>query len=799
MNFPYFKFTRKKIWVFISSVLLIGYIFCLPSGLFNDPTSTVLEDKKGILLGAKIATDGQWRFPSNEKIPEKFAKAIVNFEDKYFYEHPGINPVSFFRAFKQNVNAGKIKRGGSTLTMQVIRLSRKGQARTVFEKIVEVILATRLEISYSKEEILALYASHAPFGGNVVGLDGASWRYFGRSPEDLSWSEAATLAVLPNAPSLIYPGKNHERLLAKRNRLLLSLWRSGEMDSVSCLLAQAEQLPEKPFPLPQLSPHLLDRVSKEGMDGQTVASTLDAGLQERIKNIVEKYSLKFQGNQVFNAAAIVAEVETGNVIAYVGNTKPSFHPDRNTESEVLQGHSVDIITSSRSTGSILKPFLFSAMLSDGEILPGTLVPDIPTQIGDFSPQNFYLTYDGAVAAKSALARSLNVPCVKMLQQYGVDRFHYFLKKLGITTLTYPADHYGLSLILGGAESSLWDLCGIYGSMARKLNRAQSGLSEGKDKNAWHSLRYRYDPTLNRSQGFLDVASIYLTFESMSEVNRPDIDASWKLFSSSSKIAWKTGTSFGNRDGWAIGVTPNYVVGVWVGNANGEGRPNLTGIGTAAPVLFEIFGALETQENARLASWFKMPKDEMKQIDVCKESGYRALPICEHKEKEWVQSAGLKTAPCPYHRMVHLDPTGRWRVNSDCEEVSQMTHRSWFVLPPAMEWYFKSKNPAYNELPPFRKDCKNSSTTSSMELLYPKQESKIFVPVELDESTGNVVFRVAHRKSEATIYWHLDDNYIGSTTGIHQLGLSPNAGQHALTLVDEFGETISQKFEIIARK
>lgn len=799
--------SRKKILIGISFVLLIWYIFCLPSKLFTNPTSTVLEDKNGILLGAKIAGDGQWRFPYDENVPEKFTKAITNFEDKYFYSHPGFNLVSMLRALYLNSKSGKIKSGGSTLTMQVIRLSRKGQGRTVLEKIIEIILATRTEISFSKKEILALYSSNAPFGGNVVGLDAASWRYFGRKPEELSWSEAATLAVLPNAPSLIYPGKNHMRLLEKRNRLLVSLWKSGEMDSLSCMLAQSEPLPEKPFPLPQLSSHLLDRASKEGMDGQTVLSTLDANLQERIKNIVEKHSLKLQGNQIFNAAAIIADVETGNVLSYVGNVSDSpSHPfsDSNNETEKWRrgeldqhGTSVDIITSPRSTGSIMKPFLFSAMLSDGEILPNTLVPDVPMQIGNFSPQNFYLTYDGAVPARRALSRSLNVPCVKMLQQYGVDRFHYFLKKLGITTLNFPADHYGLSLILGGAEATLWDLCGIYASMARKLCPSPAlPIGEREEKNLWHPLNYFSNntslPMGGSESGLLDPASIYLTFEAMTEVNRPDIDASWQVFSSSSKIAWKTGTSFGYRDGWAIGVTPKYVVGVWVGNANGEGRPNLTGIGTATPVLFEIFGTLGHQE------WFKAPYDEMKQIEVCRESGYRALPICEHKEKMWVQPAGLKIAPCPYHRLIHLDATGRWRVNSDCEDVSQMIHKSWFVLPPAMEWYYKSKNPTYSELPQFRSDCKSSSV-SSMELIYPKRESKIYVPVELDEKTGKTIFKAAHRHSEISIYWHLDDNYIGSTKGIHQMGLSPEPGQHTLTLVDEFGETVTQRFEIIGRK
>lgn len=786
---------KRKILLGISAVLFIWYLFCLPSPLFKDPTSTILEDKNGTLIAAKIADDGQWRFPHNEKVPDKFAKAITTFEDKYFYWHPGINPVSTFRALWLNAKSGKVVSGGSTLTMQVIRLSRKGKSRTVFEKIIEMILATRTEISFSKKEILALYSSHAPFGGNVVGLDAASWRYFGRSPEQLSWGEAATLAVLPNAPSLIYPGKNHQRLLKKRNKLLDELFKEGEIDSLTCELSKQESLPGKPFPLPQLAPHLLDRSIKEKFIGQRIVTTLDAQLQQRVTDIVEKFSLKFQGNQIHNAAALVAEVETGNVISYVGNvsdSKNEMEKGRNGEADT-HGNSVDVIMSPRSTGSILKPFLYSAMLSDGEILPNTLIPDIPTKIGSFSPQNYYLSYDGVVPAKRALARSLNVPAVKMLQQYGIERFHYYLRKLGITTLTKPADHYGLSVILGGAEATLWDLTGVYASMARVLNSAnrEEVFSEEVFPLSYFSSTSAINP---QSSSFsIDPASVYLTFEAMVEVARPDRDANWEMYSSSSRIAWKTGTSFGYRDGWAIGVTPRYVVAVWVGNANGEGRPNLTGIGTAAPVMFEIFGLLRTQE------WFQPPHDYMKQVLICHESGCRATDLCENKEKQWVQSAGLKTPPCQYHRMVHLDASGKWRVTSDCEDVSKMIHKAWFVLPPAMEWYYKSKNPTYQQLPPFRSDCIGTAALHSMELIYPKPDSKIFVPVELDETTGKTVFRVAHRKKDVTIYWHLDDEYLGSTKDLHEFGVAPDAGQHTLTLVDEFGETTSQKFEIVGKK
>ncbi|PCI04783.1 MAG: penicillin-binding protein 1C, partial [Flavobacteriaceae bacterium] len=232
----------------IVAVLLLAYYFCLPKQLFKAPTTTVITSNNNQLLGALIATDGQWRFPKNDSVPEKFKTCILNFEDAYFYKHPGFNPVSIFKALKGNLQSGKIKRGGSTITQQVIRLSRTGRPRTYLEKLKEIILATRLEFRTSKNNILSYYCSNAPFGGNVVGLDAAAWRYFNRNPSQLSWAENATLAVLPNAPSLIYPGKNQQLLLKKRNRLLHKLLTKNSIDSLTYQLSIAEGLPQKPYP-----------------------------------------------------------------------------------------------------------------------------------------------------------------------------------------------------------------------------------------------------------------------------------------------------------------------------------------------------------------------------------------------------------------------------------------------------------------------------------------------------------------------------------------------------------------------
>ncbi len=411
----------------IALAAAVSFAAALPRELFAPACSTVLYARGGELLGATIAADGQWRFPARSQVPEKFRRALVEFEDRRFYSHAGVDPFAVARAIRQNRSAGRVVSGASTLTMQVIRLSRAPRQRTVGEKLVEMLLALRLEMREDKGAILALFASHAPFGANVVGLDAAAWRWFGRPAQSLSWAESALLAVLPNNPSLMHPGRNRDALAAKRDRLLEALRESGALDDEECRLAKAEPLPPQPRPLPALAPHLLG-----GLRGLS-RSTIDAGLQQRAAAVVGRHGRELARAGIRNAAALVLDVATGEPLAYVGNTGDG------------PGSQVDIIRSPRSTGSILKPLLYASMLQAGEILPGQLVADVPTRYGGFFPQNMSLGYEGAVPAWRALARSLNVPAVRMLQEHGVDRFAATLKALGMTTLHRPARDYGLSL------------------------------------------------------------------------------------------------------------------------------------------------------------------------------------------------------------------------------------------------------------------------------------------------------------------------------------------------------------------
>ncbi|WP_242009214.1 penicillin-binding protein 1C [Robertkochia solimangrovi] len=760
--------------------MLVLYYFCLPDPLFEAPTSTVIESRNGELIGAQIATDGQWRFPVMDSIPEKFRICITNFEDAYFYRHPGFNPVSMLKAMTTNIQAGKIIRGGSTLTQQVIRLSRQNQPRSYFEKIIELVLATRLELRYSKEEILTFYASYAPFGGNVVGLEMASWRYFGIEAQQLSWAESATLAVLPNAPGLIYPGRNQNALRQKRNGLLKKLFEQHIIDKTTYTLALAEPLPQRPFPLPQVAPHLVQKIAKDHA-GERVQTTLDLNLQQRVNQIVKQHYLTLSENSIYNSAVLVMDIHTRQVLCYVGNS-----PTNKTHQK-----DVDIIGAPRSTGSILKPFLYTAMLDAGELLPAALIADIPTQIAGYSPKNYDETYKGAVPADLALARSLNVPFVRLLQNYGLGRFRDQIEKLHLNDINKSADHYGLTLILGGAESNLWDLCKSYAALASTLNHFNETSSEYYTGEFSEPLLYRnesFDPGIKQKEKLLfDAGSIYHTFKAMTAVNRPEGDQTWEYFDSSRTIAWKTGTSYGNRDAWAIGVTPDYVVGVWTGNADGEGRPEMTGVSSAAPIMFDVFNILPRSE------WFNPPYDAMTEVNICHKSGYLAGPACE-STVEWVPINGERARSCPYHQWVHLDEKQQYRVNSSCYPTDMIINTSWFTLPPLMAYYYKHSNATYSSLPPYRKGC-DPGTGNSMQFIFPKQNASVVLPKDFEGNTNELILKIAHDKPENSVFWYVDDQYIGMTQEFHEMAIKPEPGYHRITALDENGIEITRTLKI----
>lgn len=747
---------RKRAWLILSGLatLLLFYLLT-PDPTGREPLSTVLLDRQGQLMGARLAADGQWRFASADSIPFKYRSALLAFEDKRFYLHPGIDPLALLRAFAQNIRAQKIVSGGSTITMQLARISTKYGQRKLRNKLAEALMALKIELKYSKRSILRQYAAVAPFGGNIAGLEAASWRYFGHPPQMLSWAEAALLAVLPNAPAEMHPGKNRQLLLEKRNRLLKKLHNNRLMSSTDLELALLEPIPEKNLPFPDLAPHYLEDLRKTGKTG-TIKSTLDPGLQLTALNLAENYRLSLSPAFINNLAVVIRNVEHHEVLAYVGNLPPSGN---------IPGAHNDMAKAMRSPGSILKPLLFAAALDEGLINTESLLPDIPMWWGSFSPRNFDNSFSGAVRASEALQRSLNVPFAWLLKEYGIEKFRLLLRQLGFSGLDKSASHYGISLILGGAEINLLELTYVYARLARKAR----------------------DPDFDFP---LSHEACRLTAEVITGLNRPETEATLFPETGELQLAWKTGTSFGLRDAWALGFNPNYVIGVWVGNADGSGRPGLTGASAAGPLLFDLaFQLLRFQT-------FYQPLSQISQyFEVCSISGYSPGPDCP--TKTITGTAGRsQVKTCAYHKTIETDLDSQWQIVPGCNPPFGTIRQTWFVLPPLMGYYYAQRHSDYKPLPPTWKGC-DTHKQAAMDFAYPPPNALLYLPRNFEGKIRPAVFVVMHQNPEAKLYWHLNGRWLGTTTGPeHRMPVIASAGDYNVTAVDENGESITRRVRFV---
>ncbi len=764
---------KRRLLIVGSVILGLFLLFlCIPVPRFDDPYSTVLTAKDGELLGARIAEDGQWRFPATNNYSDKYFACVLEYEDQQFFRHIGFNPVAFVEAIVENFKAGEVVRGGSTISMQVVRLARKNKPRTYREKLLEVILALRLELHYSKRSILNLYAAYAPFGGNVVGIDAAAWRYFHTTPDQLTWTEAATLAVLPNAPSMIHPGRARERLLEKRNTLLLRMTHPRyyhprrvnfpELDEDDYELALMEQLPDKPYEMPMWAYHYLMN-EEHTHKGERITSDIDLALQKTVTDLMTRHYQVNRLNEIENAAVYVVNYLTGEKVAYVGNIMES-----------KDAAMVDMVRAQRSTGSILKPFLFAAMLDEGTLLPTMLLPDVPMSLSGFTPKNYSGQYWGAVPANVALQHSLNAPFVHLLKQYGHQKFHGLLKRLGLSGVVFDSDHYGLSLIVGGAEASLFDLVNAYAAMGQKLAA---------------TVNESFDGTVPEDTSPFSVDAIAITFDVMKGLTRPSSQIGWSGFSSSKQVAWKTGTSFGFRDAWAIGLTDQYVIGVWVGNANGEGRPGLTGVGAAAPLLFDVAGALKDSYT------YPASTPSAIEVEVCSVTGYPDTDLCPSTTKVKMPNVELKMGVCPYHKKIFLDSTRQYQVLPDCYPVDQKCYENYFVFPPVMEWFYRRHSARYRALPAMYPSCATAHPDDIMDFVYPKSDARVTIPIGIRGDRQQVIFEIAHRDPKKTIYWSLNDVFLGTTHLNHQMPIDVEKGEYHLRCVDEDGVELNRKIEV----
>ncbi len=761
----------KKIVYYLFLIFAVSFfiyfILPLPDDLKERRESPILLSEDGHILWFSVNEIGQYKYSSDSDLPNKIKTATRLYEDEFFYYHPGFNPISMAKAIIHNLKGNKI-RGASTITMQCARIYFGNPDRTLMQKIKELIFALKLEWKWSKEEIFRWYLNNAPYGKNYIGYYAASLAYFGKNPENLSWAEAASLSVIPQNPSGYYPGKNHGLLIKKRNHLLYKLYKKGFIRRDEWMEALMEKLSVSHEKLPLYTLHLYDYFKKTQNFHGTIKTFIKFPLQIKIQNIVNQFIERYAVNEVRNISVIVAEADSGKVRAYVGNgdftlKNPNFWIDHNARP--------------RSSGSTLKPLLFALALEKKIIYPDSWLSDIPEYFGNYDPGNAGGTFDGVVPASDALARSLNVPFVELIRETGIPVFIEKLKHCGINSINKPSDHYGLSVILGAAEVSPNELTLAYvnllnASQNKKLRFNELTFSEIHNRNK-----------AIRKENVFDPASAYAALKSMKEFRYQKFHS--ERFNNK-YIYYKTGTSFGYRDAWAVGTNGKYVVCVWVGNADGEGRPGLTGKDYAVPVFIQIMQNLE----GKIVSF---PKAFFKKTTVCSLTGYEMSEECHELKSVLVPSCSYPSKKCGYHKVILTDAEHKFRYNADCAPLDAI-REAFLVLRPEQEMYYKMKNPFFISIPPVHPKC-ISDEKKDFEIVYPKNNLRIMLSGILG-SSNVLVLKAASRNKKNFLKWYLNDVFQGQTRGIHHLEIKPEKGVYKLKVIDINGNEDEVFFEVI---
>lgn len=762
----------RKIFLIGIATVVVGFVIYLAVPLsqhLSRDYSQVILAKDSTFLRVFLNKDEQWCLPPqlNPEIPKKLEKAALTYEDQYFYAHLGVNPIALSRAAYLNIKHGRVVSGGSTITMQLARMIRD-KPRTIWQKITEIFLAIKIETRYSKKEILKEYLDHAPYGSNVRGYLAASYRFFDKEPSQLSWAEAATLAVLPNAPGIIFPSKNQDELRNKRNGLLLKLLEKELIDQETFELALLESVPSRIIAFPLSAPHLTEQIHRENQLS-IVRTTIDQTIQYETNFFVKQHSAQMRQMGVANACALVVNNKTGEVASYVGSQD---FDDLEEEGRV------DGILASRSPGSILKPFLYALAIDDGLILPQTLIKDVPTYFSSFSPSNASEQFSGIVPASKALIYSLNIPAVRLLNAYGVHKFYNVLEAAGIRTLFRSADDYGLPLILGGSEVTPWDMAKLYSGMANGGN--------------FRDITYLVGAELGYEQSLLSPGASFLILDEMKELIRPGLEFYWKKYGNQRPIAWKTGTSFGHKDAWAVGATPDWTIIVWVGNFDGQSNKNLSGMRSAGPLLFNILNVLPKPEEE---SWFEADEGDFVTVKTCKETGFYAGEYCPEPIDTSAPKNMKPIKICPFHQSFLVDEKQDQAVCSHCWSGRQIA-KDYLSYPPDVSYYVRKNGGIIHQVPQHNPSCPTRQDHDVVRIIYPLNQANIFVTKDFDGTYQPVVSRVASRFPDREIFWYLDESFLGSTIDKLTLPLKLKAGDHTLTVMDTEGNRDRVKFSVM---
>ena len=765
---------RRSRWLWLAGALLIlwGLVFAAdrlwPLPLKEVSPARVVTDEKGIPLWRFADSEGIWRYPVTiEDVSPRYLEALIQYEDRWFWDHPGVNPFSVMRAAWQDLRSGKVVSGGSTLTMQVARLLDP-HPRTFGGKIRQLWRAMQLEWHLSKRDILTLYLNRAPFGGTLQGVGAASWAYLGKSPAQLSYSEAALLAVLPQAPSRLRPDRWPDRAEAARNKVLERMVTQGVWTAQQVKESREEPVWLAPRQMPQLAP-LFSRMMLNKSRENKIVTTLDASLQRQLEELAINWKSRLPSRS--SLAMIVVEHTNMKVRAWVGSV------DITDDSRFSH---VDMVNAIRSPGSVLKPFIYGMALDDGLIHPASLLQDVPRRTGDYRPGNFDSGFHGPVSMSEALVRSLNLPAVQVLEAYGPKRFAGLLSNAGLPLLLPAGAQPNLSLILGGAGARLADITAAYSAFARHGKAGRLRVQPG-------------EPLVERP--LLSPGAAWIIRRILANESQPLPDAALPQVA---PLAWKTGTSYGYRDAWAVGLNARYIIGIWTGRPDGTPVAGQFGFASAVPLLNQVNNLL--QSNSAIDE-SHLPRDlrpdSVGRGVICWPGG-QSLPVgsenCRRRLSTWLldgsqpptlllpEQEGIRGIRFP----IWVDNQGK-RVAADCPGAQEKVLDVW---PLPLEPWLPTSERRQARIPLASSVCPPLAQDSPA----PFQLSGVREGAVIKRLPGEsrVSLPLATFGGEGRRWWFLNGEPLDVQGSAYTLQLD-KAGDYQVLIMDETGQVATVNF------
>ncbi|MFH1686015.1 MAG: penicillin-binding protein 1C [bacterium] len=743
-------------------VLIADRWLCpLPYDRLSRPAAHFVYSREGRLLSAFASSDGYWRRPETiEEISPRLITSVLACEDRWYRYHVGVNPFSLLQAAIDNLRAGRVVRGGSTITMQIARMMEPKE-RTVLSKLIEIGRALQLEWHFTKDELLEIYFDLAPYGGNIEGVGAASFFYFDKSPDELTWSEAA----IPASPERYRPDEDPPACRQRRDAVLARLLRANVIDSLEYDGILAEEIPERRQKPPTVAPHFCQDLRSD-LSG-IIHSSIDFEVQLTCERLMTSHHGRLASLGIYNAALVVLDNATGEVMAMVGS------PDFNDNAHDGQ---VNAARAARSPGSALKPFVYALALDRGLLSPEERVPDIPVNYRGYQPENYDELYHGMISVRQGLIRSYNVPAVNTLAEVGLVRFYRLLQSGGLSTLYRQPYDYGLPLVLGAAEVRLDELCNLYATLARQ------GL--------FLPLRQVVSGDNPKGRQILSPGSSYLISEILTDLKRPDLPDNWESTVDMPRVAWKTGTSYGRKDAWAIGFNRRYTVGVWAGNCRGEGSVDIVGAAIAAPLMLDVFDELTTGSD----DWFE-PPDEVAVRSVCAVSGRPVGRFCDETIEESFLIGVSPTATCPVHRPIVIDATTGYRLCRFCQDGHEKT-RTVVCQWPSRVATWLSEHGGDGALPPHNPDCRGVIGGERPVIVSPDDGAVYELVGDVPPEFQKILLQASVAGGRSQVHWFVDGRHLGCSYSDDQVFYEPVEGRHTLTCLDESGrsETITFRVE-----